>query len=79
MLKPPSLTLSTVSCCSGDGVPADTGRSSTVSSPQGTGGFFSIDSEEYEAMPVEVKLLPRKLRFFCDPRRRAEMLQSSAE
>uniref|UniRef100_A0A8D1UK93 Acylglycerol kinase, mitochondrial n=1 Tax=Sus scrofa TaxID=9823 RepID=A0A8D1UK93_PIG len=47
--------------------------------PEGTGGFFSIDSEEYEAMPVEVKLLPRKLRFFCDPRRRAEMLQSLAE
>lgn len=45
---------------------------------QGTGGSFSIDSEEYEAMPVEVKLLPRKLHFFCDPRKRAQMLQSAA-
>uniref|UniRef100_A0A8C3WYG1 Acylglycerol kinase, mitochondrial n=1 Tax=Catagonus wagneri TaxID=51154 RepID=A0A8C3WYG1_9CETA len=51
----------------------------TLLLPEGTGGFFSIDSEEYEAMPVEVKLLPRKLRFFCDPRRRAEMPQSAAE
>ncbi|XP_051691097.1 acylglycerol kinase, mitochondrial isoform X1 [Oryctolagus cuniculus] len=46
--------------------------------PEGTGGAFSIDSEEYEAMRVEVKLLPRKLRFFCDPRRREEMLQGAA-
>lgn len=46
--------------------------------PEGTGGSFSIDSEEYEAMPVEVKLLPRKLHFFCDPRKRAQMLQSAA-
>jgi acylglycerol kinase len=43
------------------------------------GGSFSIDSEEYEAMPVEVKLLPRKLQFFCDPRKREEMLQSTAQ
>nr|KAF6417786.1 acylglycerol kinase [Rousettus aegyptiacus] len=45
--------------------------------PEGTGGSFSIDSEEYEAMPVEVTLLPRKLQFFCDPRKR-EKLQSTA-
>ncbi|XP_041072324.1 acylglycerol kinase, mitochondrial isoform X2 [Carcharodon carcharias] len=34
--------------------------------PQGTEGFFSIDNEDYEAVSVDVKLLPRKLRFFCD-------------
>lgn len=50
----------------------------TLSSSQGTGGSFSIDSEEYEAMPVEVKLLPRKLQFFCDPRKREQLLPSSA-
>lgn len=49
------------------------------SSTQGTGGAFSIDSEEYEAMPVEVKLLPRKLQFFCDPRKREQLLQSLAQ
>ena len=49
------------------------------SSIQGTGGAFSIDSEEYEAMPVEVKLLPRKLQFFCDPRKREQLLQSPAQ
>lgn len=48
------------------------------SPPQGTGGSFSIDSEEYEAMPVEVKLLPRKLQFFCDPRKREQLLPRSA-
>lgn len=48
------------------------------SSPQGTGGSFSIDSEEYEAMAVQVKLLPRKLQFFCDPRKRAQLLSRSA-
>ncbi|XP_072255066.1 acylglycerol kinase, mitochondrial [Pyxicephalus adspersus] len=32
-----------------------------------TEGHFSIDSEEYEAMSVEVTLLPRKLRFLCHP------------
>ncbi|XP_045421325.1 acylglycerol kinase, mitochondrial isoform X2 [Lemur catta] len=47
--------------------------------PEGTGGSFSIDSEEYEAMPVEVKLLPRKLQFFCDPRKREQGLQSTAQ
>lgn len=49
------------------------------SSPQGTGGSFSIDSEEYEAMPVQVKLLPRKLRFFCDPRKREQLMPRSAQ
>ncbi|NWY96996.1 AGK protein, partial [Loxia curvirostra] len=44
--------------------------------PEGTGGSFGIDNEEYEAMPVEVKLLPRKLRFFCDPRMREQLLQA---
>ncbi|KAF6275788.1 acylglycerol kinase [Rhinolophus ferrumequinum] len=51
----------------------------TLLLPEGTGGSFSIDSEEYEAMPVEVKLLPRKLQFFCDPRKREQMLQSTAQ
>ncbi|XP_034508314.1 acylglycerol kinase, mitochondrial-like, partial [Ailuropoda melanoleuca] len=50
----------------------------TLLLPDGTGGSFSIDSEEYEAMPVEVKLLPRKLQFFCDPRKREQMLPSAA-
>uniref|UniRef100_A0A674K6X8 Acylglycerol kinase, mitochondrial n=1 Tax=Terrapene triunguis TaxID=2587831 RepID=A0A674K6X8_9SAUR len=45
----------------------------------GTEGSFGIDSEEYEAMPVEVKLLPRKLQFFCDPRRRKQMLQPAVQ
>ncbi|OWK59607.1 Acylglycerol kinase, mitochondrial [Lonchura striata] len=44
--------------------------------PEGTEGSFGIDNEEYEAMPVEVKLLPRKLRFFCDPRMREQLLQA---
>uniref|UniRef100_A0A8C3RYA2 Acylglycerol kinase, mitochondrial n=1 Tax=Chelydra serpentina TaxID=8475 RepID=A0A8C3RYA2_CHESE len=47
--------------------------------PEGTEGSFGIDSEEYEAMPVEVKLLPRKLQFFCDPRRREQMLQPAVQ
>uniref|UniRef100_A0A8C2RTN9 Acylglycerol kinase, mitochondrial n=1 Tax=Capra hircus TaxID=9925 RepID=A0A8C2RTN9_CAPHI len=51
----------------------------TLLLPEGTGGAFSIDSEEYEAMPVEVKLLPRKLQFFCDPRKREQLLQSLAQ
>ncbi|KAG8438682.1 hypothetical protein GDO86_005028 [Hymenochirus boettgeri] len=45
--------------------------------PQGTGGHFSIDSEEYEAMSVEVTLLPRKLRFLCHPDKKAQLMQSS--
>ncbi|NXB65260.1 AGK protein, partial [Struthidea cinerea] len=47
--------------------------------PEGTEGSFGIDNEEYEAMPVEVKLLPRKLRFFCDPRMREQMLQAAVQ
>nr|XP_013802848.1 PREDICTED: acylglycerol kinase, mitochondrial isoform X2 [Apteryx mantelli mantelli] len=47
--------------------------------PEGTEGSFGIDNEEYEAMPVEVKLLPRKLRFFCDPRRREQMLRAAVQ
>ncbi|KAF4787550.1 Acylglycerol kinase, mitochondrial [Turdus rufiventris] len=47
--------------------------------PEGTEGSFGIDNEEYEAMPVEVKLLPRKLRFFCDPSVREQMLQAAAQ
>ncbi|NXV05820.1 AGK protein, partial [Cettia cetti] len=47
--------------------------------PEGTKGFFGIDNEEYEAMPVEVKLLPRKLRFFCDPRMREQLLQAAVQ
>lgn len=50
----------------------------TVVCTQGTGGSFGIDNEEYEAMPVEVKLLPRKLRFFCDPRMREQLLEAAA-
>ncbi|NWY65110.1 AGK protein, partial [Erithacus rubecula] len=47
--------------------------------PEGTEGSFGIDNEEYEAMPVEVKLLPRKLKFFCDPSVREQMLQAAEE
>ncbi|NXQ29212.1 AGK protein, partial [Alaudala cheleensis] len=47
--------------------------------PEGTEGSFGIDNEEYEAMPVEVKLLPRKLRFFCDPKVREQMLQAAVQ
>lgn len=54
-------------------------RTQNPSSFQGTEGSFSIDSEEYEAMPVEVKLLPRKLQFFCDPRKRQQVLQSTSQ
>uniref|UniRef100_A0A3Q3KI54 Acylglycerol kinase, mitochondrial n=1 Tax=Mastacembelus armatus TaxID=205130 RepID=A0A3Q3KI54_9TELE len=41
---------------------------------QGTGGFFNIDNEEYDATPVEVRLLPRKLRFFISAERREQLL-----
>ncbi|XP_038636365.1 acylglycerol kinase, mitochondrial isoform X1 [Scyliorhinus canicula] len=41
--------------------------------PQGTEGFFSIDNEDYEAVSVDVKLLPRKLRFFCDAIKKQQM------
>ncbi|XP_048877400.1 acylglycerol kinase, mitochondrial [Brienomyrus brachyistius] len=37
-------------------------------------GFYNIDNEEYEAMAVEVRLLPRKLRFFCSAERRDQLL-----
>uniref|UniRef100_A0A8C7M9P4 Acylglycerol kinase, mitochondrial n=1 Tax=Oncorhynchus kisutch TaxID=8019 RepID=A0A8C7M9P4_ONCKI len=37
-------------------------------------GFYNIDNEEYEAMSVEVRLLPRKLRFFCSAERREQLL-----
>ncbi|NWS58702.1 AGK protein, partial [Chunga burmeisteri] len=47
--------------------------------PEGTEGSFGIDNEEYEAMPVEVKLLPRKLQFFCDPRMREQMLHATVQ
>ncbi|XP_068579133.1 acylglycerol kinase, mitochondrial [Cebidichthys violaceus] len=42
--------------------------------PEDAGGFYSIDNEEYEAMPVEVRLLPRKLRFFISAERREQLL-----
>lgn len=42
--------------------------------PEGTSGFYSIDNEAYEAMPVEVRLLPRKLRFFISAERRQQLL-----
>ncbi|XP_031721665.1 acylglycerol kinase, mitochondrial [Anarrhichthys ocellatus] len=42
--------------------------------PEGAAGFYSIDNEEYEAMPVEVRLLPRKLRFFISAERREQLL-----
>ncbi|PIO04551.1 hypothetical protein AB205_0034850 [Aquarana catesbeiana] len=46
--------------------------------PQGTDGHFSIDSEEYEAMAVEVTLLPRKLRFLCHPSQKEQFTQTAA-
>ncbi|KAG9463830.1 hypothetical protein GDO78_020988, partial [Eleutherodactylus coqui] len=45
--------------------------------PEGTGGHFSIDSEEYDAMSVDVTLLPRKLLFFCHPAQKEKFSQSS--
>lgn len=45
--------------------------------PEGTAGFYNIDNEEYEAMPVEVRLLPRKLHFFMNAERRAQLLSQS--
>ncbi|XP_036964032.1 acylglycerol kinase, mitochondrial [Acanthopagrus latus] len=42
--------------------------------PEGATGFYNIDNEEYEAMPVEIRLLPRKLRFFISAERREELL-----
>ncbi|XP_073328012.1 acylglycerol kinase, mitochondrial [Pagrus major] len=42
--------------------------------PEGATGFYNIDNEEYEAMPVEIRLLPRKLRFFINAERREQLL-----
>lgn len=42
--------------------------------PEGATSFYNIDNEEYEAMPVEVRLLPRKLRFFISAERREQLL-----
>ncbi|XP_061677395.1 acylglycerol kinase, mitochondrial [Syngnathoides biaculeatus] len=42
--------------------------------PEGIGGFFNIDNEEYEVMPVEIRLLPRKLHFFMSAERRQQLL-----
>lgn len=42
--------------------------------PEDAGGFYNIDNEEYDAMPVEVRLLPRKLRFFINAERREQLL-----
>ncbi|XP_038162164.1 acylglycerol kinase, mitochondrial [Cyprinodon tularosa] len=41
--------------------------------PEGNAGFYNIDNEEYEAMPVEIRLLPRKLRFFISAERREQL------
>ncbi|KAL2093748.1 hypothetical protein ACEWY4_011060 [Coilia grayii] len=49
-----------------------------LSPKQEGAGFFNIDNEEYEAMPVEVRLLPRKLRFFCSGERREQLLAETA-
>ncbi|KAI4875819.1 hypothetical protein NFI96_017151 [Prochilodus magdalenae] len=46
-----------------------------VTLPQEGAGFFDIDNEAFEAMPVEVRLLPRKLRFFCSAERQEELAQ----
>uniref|UniRef100_A0A665UIJ6 Acylglycerol kinase, mitochondrial n=1 Tax=Echeneis naucrates TaxID=173247 RepID=A0A665UIJ6_ECHNA len=43
----------------------------------GASGFFNIDNEEYEAMPVEVRLLPRKLRFFMSVERKEQLLSQT--
>uniref|UniRef100_A0A665UI50 Acylglycerol kinase, mitochondrial n=1 Tax=Echeneis naucrates TaxID=173247 RepID=A0A665UI50_ECHNA len=44
---------------------------------KGASGFFNIDNEEYEAMPVEVRLLPRKLRFFMSVERKEQLLSQT--
>ncbi|MBN3297568.1 AGK protein, partial [Amia calva] len=48
-----------------------------LSLPQEGAGFYNIDNEAYEAMPVEVMLLPRKLHFFCNPARKQELLSEA--
>ncbi|XP_061085450.1 acylglycerol kinase, mitochondrial [Conger conger] len=45
--------------------------------PQEGAGFYNIDNEQYEAVPVEVRLLPRKLRFFCSQERRQQLLSEA--
>lgn len=45
--------------------------------PEDVGGFYNIDNEEYDAMPVEVRLLPRKLRFFINAERREQLLMKT--
>uniref|UniRef100_A0A7N6BDS9 Acylglycerol kinase, mitochondrial n=1 Tax=Anabas testudineus TaxID=64144 RepID=A0A7N6BDS9_ANATE len=45
--------------------------------PEASGTFYNIDNEEYEAMPVEVRLLPRKLRFFISAERREQLLSQT--
>ncbi|KAA0714973.1 Acylglycerol kinase, mitochondrial [Triplophysa tibetana] len=44
--------------------------------PKEGAGFYDIDNEEYEAMSVEVRLLPRKLRFFCSEERKEQLAQA---
>uniref|UniRef100_A0A3B1J3K5 Acylglycerol kinase, mitochondrial n=1 Tax=Astyanax mexicanus TaxID=7994 RepID=A0A3B1J3K5_ASTMX len=48
-----------------------------VNLPEEGAGFYNIDNEAFEAMPVEVRLLPRKLRFFCSAERREELAQGN--
>ncbi|KAI8508809.1 hypothetical protein Bbelb_139080 [Branchiostoma belcheri] len=38
--------------------------------PEGKESWFSIDNEPYEVMPIKVKILPNKLRFFCNKEER---------
>uniref|UniRef100_A0A4W4HA26 Acylglycerol kinase, mitochondrial n=1 Tax=Electrophorus electricus TaxID=8005 RepID=A0A4W4HA26_ELEEL len=45
--------------------------------PREGAGFYDIDNEEFEAMPVEVRLLPRKLRFFCSKERKEELAHAN--
>lgn len=49
---------------------------SSLNLPEEGAGFYDIDNEEYEAMSVEVRLLPRKLRFFCSAERREQLAQA---
>ncbi|XP_056622108.1 acylglycerol kinase, mitochondrial isoform X2 [Triplophysa dalaica] len=44
--------------------------------PKEGAGFYDIDNEEYEAMSVEVRVLPRKLRFFCSEERKEQLAQA---
>ncbi|KAI7802239.1 acylglycerol kinase, mitochondrial [Triplophysa rosa] len=44
--------------------------------PKEGAGYYDIDNEEYEAMSVEVRLLPRKLRFFCSAERKEQLAQA---